>query len=106
MPVTNSEPACSRHPDSGRFVGVSAVPSVRSDFYREELRKHLQCLDQQREHYSRKTMTDVEAALQKLMRHVDRLCVDEHGDEMVSRLLRQIDGVTRLSAFPDRPPTH
>ena len=103
MPVTNSEPACSRHPDSGRFVGV---PSLRSEFYRDELRKHLQCLDQQREHYSHKTITDVETALRKLMRHVDRLCADEHGDEVVSRLLRQIDGVTRLSASPDRQPTH
>ena len=103
MPETNSEPARSPHPDSGRLV---RVPSVRSDFYREELRKHWQCLDQQREHYSHKTMTDVEAALRKLMQHVDRLCSDEHGDEVVSRLLRQIDAVTRLSASADRQPIH
>lgn len=103
MPVTNSEPAGSPHPDSCCLV---RLPSARSDFYRAELRKHWQCLDQQREHYSHKTMTDVEAALQKLMLHVDRLCADEHGDEVVSRLLRQLDGVTRLSASADRQPTH
>ncbi len=103
MPVTNSEPARSPHPDSGCLV---RAPSVRSDFYREELRKHWQCLDQQREHYSHKTMTDVDAALGKLMRHVDRLCARGRGDEVVSRLLRQIDGVTRLSASSDRQPTH
>lgn len=103
MPVTTSEPARSPHPDSGFPV---RVPSVRSNFYREELRKHWQCLDQQREHYSHKAMTDVEAALRKLMRHVDRLCADERGDEVVSRLLRQIDGVTRLSVSSDRQATH
>ncbi len=103
MPVPTSEPARSQHPDSDCLVRVS---SVRSDFYREELHKHWQCLEQQREHYSHKTMTDVEAALRKLMQHVDRLCAGEHGDEVVSRLLRQIDGVTRLSSSADRQPTH
>lgn len=103
MPVTNSEPPGSPHTDSGCFV---RAPSARSDFYREELRKHWQCLDQQREHYSPKTMTDVDAALRKLMANVDRLCTREHGDEVVSRLLRQIDGVTRLSASSGRRPTH
>jgi len=103
MPVTNREPSPSLHPDSRYPVRVI---SVRSDFYREELRKHWRCLEQQREHYSHKTMTDVEAALRRLMQHVDRLCAHENGDEVVSRLLRQIDGVTRLSASSDRQPTH
>ena len=103
MPVTNSEPSRSPHTDSGCLV---RAPSARSDFYREELRKHWQCLDQQREHYSHKTMTDVDAALRKLMANVDRLSNREHGDEVVGRLLRQIDGVTRLSASSGRQPTH
>ena len=103
MPVTNSEPPRSPHPDSDCFV---RAPSARSDFYREELRKHWQCLDQQRESYSQKTMTDVDAAIRKLMANVDRLCTREHGDEVVSRLLRQIDGVTRLSTSSGRQPTH
>ena len=103
MPVTNREPAGLPHPDSRC---PDRVPAVRSDFYREELRKHWHCLEQQREHYSHKTMIDVEAALRKLMEHVDRLCTHENGDEVVSRLLRQIDGVTQLSASPDRQPTH
>jgi hypothetical protein len=103
MPVTNREFSSSLHPDSRSPVHV---PSVRSDFYREELRKHWHCLEQQREHYSHKTMIELEAALRKLMEHVDRLCSDENGDEVVSRLLRQIDGVTQLSASADRQPTH
>lgn len=103
MPVTNRGPCRPPHPDSRHPVGV---PAARSDFYREELRKHWRCLEQQREHYSHKTMLDVEAALRKLMEHVDRLCARENGDELVSRLLRQIDGVTQLSASADRQPTH
>lgn len=103
MPVTNREPANSLPSDRRCPV---RVPAVRSDFYREELRKHWHCLEQQREHYSHKTMIDVEAALRKLMEHVDRLCTHENGDEVVSRLLRQIDGVTQLSASADRQPTH
>lgn len=103
MPVTTREPPRSPHPDKGCFV---RAPSARSDFYREELRRHWQCLDQQREHYSHKTMTDVDAALRKLMRHLERLSAGERGDEVVSRLLQQIDGVTRLSASADRRRTH
>ena len=91
-----------------RPAGSSAPlpPSVRADFYREELLKHWQCLEQQREHYSEKAMTDVETAIQKLVRHVDRLCAQERGEQLVGRLLGKIDGVTRLSAWSDRPPTH
>lgn len=103
MPVRNSELSRSPHPGSGCPFGI---PSARSDFYREELRRHWHCLEQQREHYSHRTMTDVEAALRRLMLHVDRLCVDANGDEVVSRLLREIDGVTRLSVSADRRPTH
>lgn len=103
MPVTNREPSHSLHPDT-RYPG--RVPSVRCDFYREELRKHWHCLEQQREHYSQKTMIDVEAALRKLMKHVDHLCAHENGHEVVSRLLHQIDGLTQLSASSDRQPTH
>ncbi len=80
--------------------------TARSNFYREELLKHWQCLEQQREHYSEKAMTDVEAALRKLMLHVDQLCAEEHGDQLVSQLLRKIDGVTRLSAWSNQKPTH
>ena len=73
---------------------------------REELVKHWHCLERQREYYSEKAITDVEAALGRLMSEVDRLCAQEHGDQLVSQLLRKIDGVTRLSAWSDRQKTH
>ncbi len=80
--------------------------AVRTNFYREELVKHWQCLEWQREYFSEKAITDVEFALGRLMSEVDRLCEQEHGDQLVSQLLRKIDGVTRLSAWSDRQQTH
>ena len=85
---------------------VAKTVTSRSNFYREELAKHWQCFEQQREHYSDKVITDVETALGKLMLRVDLLCAEEHGAQLVSRLLRTIDGVTRLSAWSKQNPVH
>ena len=86
---------------------VSRAPSsARTTFYREELFKHRQCLEQQREYYSEKAITDVETALTRLIADVDRLCARKDGDQLVSRLLRKIDGVTRLSAWSDPKKHH
>ena len=73
----------------------------RTSFYREELLKHRRCLERQREYYSSKAIGDVEAVLTRLISEVDRLCASENGALFVSRLLRRIDGVTRLSDWPD-----
>ena len=86
---------------------VSRLPSsARITFYREELFKHRQCLEQQREYYSEKAITDVEAALTRLIADVDRLCARKNGDQLVGRLLCKIDGVTRLSALSDPKKHH
>jgi len=73
----------------------------RSSFYREEFIKCQRCLDQQREYYSESAVTDVEEALTKVMAQLDRLCANEDADQVVSRLLRQFDVVTGLSAWTD-----
>ena len=80
--------------------------SARITYYREELFKHRQCLEQQREYYSEKAITDVEAALTRLIADVDRLCARKNGDRLVGRLLCKIDGVTRLSALSDPKKHH
>ena len=80
--------------------------ATRAAFYREELAKHRKCLEQQREYYSDKVIGDVEAALARLMARVDNLCSCENGDEIVSKLLRDIDGVTRLSVWSDQKNSH
>ena len=86
---------------------VGRTPSsVRTSFYREELFRHWQCLEQQREYYSEKAITDVEGALTRLITDVDQLCARKGGDQLVGRLLRKIDGVTRLSAWSDSKKHH
>ena len=72
-----------------------------SSFYREELAKCKRCLEQQREYYSEGTITDVERALTRVMSQLDRLCTKADADQVVSRLLRQFDVVTGLSAWSD-----
>ena len=82
------------------------APSKRTTFYREELVKHGRCLERQREFYSEKAITDVKAALNRLNVEMDELCERENGDQLVSRLLKRIDGVTRLSAWSDPKKHH
>lgn len=88
------------------FPASLPADATRVDFYREELVKHRKCLEQQREYYSEKVIGDVEAALKRLMARVDNLCSRENGDEIVSRLLREIDVVTRLSVWSDHKNSH
>lgn len=77
-----------------------ALHSVTS-FYREEFVKCQQCLERQREFYSAGTIDEVERALVRVMSELDRLCTKADADKVVSRLLRQFDVVTGLSAWSD-----
>jgi elongation factor P--beta-lysine ligase len=72
-----------------------------SNFYREEFLKRQQCLEQQREFYSERAITEAEQALLKVMAQLDRLCTNADADQVVGRLLRQFDVVTGLSAWTD-----
>lgn len=77
-----------------------------SDFYREEFIKCQRCLEQQREFYSERTISEVQKALTRAMAQIDRLCTKADADEVVSHLLRQFDTITRLSAWSDPRHTH
>lgn len=103
MPPLNRDGSLA--PDATRRTR-SRIPASRTSFYREELVRHRRCLQQQREHYSEKVIGDVEAALTRLMSQVDRLCERENGERLVSRLLYEIDRVTRLSHWSDRKKLH
>ena len=72
-----------------------------SSFYREEFVKCQRCLEQQREFYSQEAIDEVERALTRVMSQLDRLCTKADADKVVSRLLRQFDVVTGLSAWSD-----
>jgi hypothetical protein len=77
-----------------------------SNFYREEFVKCQRCLEKQREFYSERAITEVERALTRVMSQLDRLCTKADADQVVSRLLRQFDVITGLSAWSDPRQIH
>jgi hypothetical protein len=76
------------------------------EFYREEFLKHRQCLERQREYYSERAINNAEEALGRILAQLGDLCAKQGGDELVSRLLRQFDTVTGLSAWCDPKKVH
>ncbi len=90
--VTDSRPISASHPIT--------------EFYREEFIKHHRCLQQQRPYYSESAITDVEAALTKIMGALEQLCTNDNADQLVSSLLKKFDIVTNLSAWSDPKHIH
>ena len=90
--VTDSRPISAKHPII--------------EFYREEFVKHHRCLQQQRAYYSESAITDVEAALTKIMSQLEQLSTQDNAPQLVSSLLKKIDGVTGLSAWSDPKQSH
>ena len=82
------------------------VTSVLTNFYREEFIKHQRCLQEQREYFSAGAITEAEAALARILARLEQLCRKDDADQVVSRLLRQFDLVTRLSASSDPRNVH
>lgn len=85
---------------------TSPPARLLADFYREEFIKHRQCLHRQREYYSERAITDVDAAISRILNQLEQLCQKQDADEVVSRLLRKFDLVTRLSAWTDPKNLH
>ena len=90
--VTDSRPISAQHP--------------LTEFYRQEFIKHHRCLQQQRPYFSESAITDVEAALTKILGQIEQLCSCDNADEVVSSLLKKFDVVTGLSAWSDPKHTH
>jgi hypothetical protein len=90
--VTDSRPISALHP--------------LQEFYREEFVKHHRCLQQHRPYYSEGAITDVEAALARILGQLDDLCTCADAEQVVSSLLKQFDVVTGLSAWSDPKHTH
>jgi hypothetical protein len=84
---------------------INAVQSI-TEFYREEFLKHQRCLQQQRPYFSDRAITDVEAALTKIISDLEYLSTKEDAPQVVSSLLKQFDVVTGLSAWSDPKRTH
>ena len=90
--VTDSKPIKPQHP--------------LTEFYREEFVKHQRCLQRQRPYYSERAITDVEAALARIMGQLERLSTQDNAPQLVSSLLRKFDVVTGLSGWSDPTQTH
>jgi len=88
-------------PPAGPPIFVS-----RTDFFREEILKHRECLARQREYYSERAITCVEAALTRLMGRLDQLSERDDADQYLSSLLRKINVVTGLSYWIDTTMFH
>jgi hypothetical protein len=92
-----------------RFVPDSRPISAQhpiAEFYREEFLKHHRCLQRQRAYYSESAITDVEAALSKIIGKLDQLSAQENAEQVVSTLLKKFDVVTGLSSWSDPKHTH
>ncbi|PYR29746.1 MAG: hypothetical protein DMF92_10820 [Acidobacteria bacterium] len=90
--VTDSRPISAQHPII--------------EFYREEFVKHHRCLQQQRPYYSESAITDVEAALTRILAELEQLSTQADAPQLVSSLLKKFDVVTGLSAWSDPKHTH
>ena len=91
--------------DSRPQMGETVFHPI-SDFYREEFARCQRCLDQQREFYSDRVISDMERALTRAMSQIERLCNKADADQVVSHLLRQFDIVAGLSAWSDPKHVH
>ena len=92
-----------------RFVTASRPISAQhpiTEFYREEFVRHHRCLQQHRPYFSEGAITDVEAALTRIMGQLEHLCSKDNADELVSSLLKKLDVVTGLSTWADARRTH
>ena len=91
----------------GQSPGSSyAPPTLISDFYREEFLKHREFLLLQREAFSERTVQRADAALCRVLGQLDALCTCQHGVQVVDRLLRSFDVVTRVSASYNQASSH
>ena len=90
--VTDSRPIAAQHPVT--------------EFYREEFIKHHRCLQHHRPYFSETAITDVDAALTRIMGQLEHLCAKDNADEVVSSLLKKFDVVTGLSNWSDPKHTH
>jgi hypothetical protein len=87
--LTDSRPKC------------DPVFHSRSDFYKEEFLKCQRCLEQQREHFSDRAITDAEQALLKVINQLDHLATSSDADQVISRLLSQFNIVTGPQGWTD-----
>jgi hypothetical protein len=102
MPDPTRMPEYSPEPPPARACRCDA----RTEFFRQEFVKHRECLALQKEYYSERAFSCVEAALTRVIKHMEQLSAKEDADVMFSRLLRMLNVVTGLSYWTDTTMFH
>jgi hypothetical protein len=77
-----------------------------AEFYREEFKRHHQCLERQREYYSEMAIAQAEEALTRILERLEQLCQRDDACEVVGQLLKQFDVVTKLSLWTEPDKLH
>ena len=85
---------------------LSAPVSLASDFYRQEIIRHRECLKQQREYFSERAITEADHALALVLGHLDQLCAKDDAAQVMGQLLRKFNAVTGLSSWSDPSKLH
>lgn len=85
-------------------VAPSCSASALADFYRQELLKHRDCLEAQREYFSDRAIDEAEQGLMRLMAQLDQLCACDDVNDIVGNLLKKFDAITGLSALAASDP--
>jgi len=82
-------------------VLVGSPCECLADFFRQEILKHHQCLQHQREYFSEVAINQVEESLMRILEQVECLCQREDASQVIGELLRKFDAVTKLSAWTE-----
>lgn len=85
---------------------LSAPVNLPSDFYRQEFIRHRECLQQQREYFSERAITDADHALALVLGHLEQLCAKDDADQLLCQLLKKFNAVTGLSGWSDPKQLH
>ena len=84
---------------------AQAITSVMSAGEHADL-EYRDRLERQREYYSEVAMTQAENALSRILQEIEQLCQRDDACEVVGQLLRQLDAVTKLSAWTEPQNLH
>jgi hypothetical protein len=87
-------------------VLYSPLCTCRAEFYRQEFEKHHECLERQREYYSEGAIAKAEDGLARILGQLEQICQREDACEVMGQLLRQLDVVTKLSAWTEPDKLH
>src|SRR5512144_821824 len=94
--------------DATHFTRPLCGPACEclAQFFREEFVKHHRCLEEQREYFSDVAITQAEDALSKVMSQLEQICRRDDACAVMEQLLKQLDVVTRLSAWTSPEQLH